>query len=89
MKPYGLFHSNSQLLVQQLVAVIGWQVNTVETADKSTIIMAGNGHIHQMTYQVWALGKLTVGWSTRWMVNSLGPAAPVDPAVRRGLIIPT
>lgn len=41
MKPNGLFHSNSQLLVQQLVAVIGWQVNTVETADKS-ITIAGN-----------------------------------------------
>lgn len=31
------------------------------------------------TYQVWAFGKLAVGWSTRWIVNSLGPAAPVEP----------
>ena len=35
-------------------------------------------------YHVWALGKLSVGWdSTRWIVNSLGPIAPVEPGGKR------
>ena len=31
------------------------------------------------TYHVCAFGRLSIGWSTRCMVNSLGPAAPVEP----------
>lgn len=34
----------------------------------------------ELTYHVWALGRLLVLMSTWWMVNSLGPAAPVEPA---------
>lgn len=30
-------------------------------------------------YQVWALGRLSVLASIRWMVKSRGPAAPVEP----------
>lgn len=30
-------------------------------------------------YQVWAFGRLSVFASIRWMVNSRGPAAPVEP----------
>lgn len=35
VEPYSLFHSNGQLLIEQLVAVVWWQVNTIETVDKS------------------------------------------------------
>lgn len=31
------------------------------------------------SYQVWAFGRLSVFASIKWMVNSLGPAAPVEP----------
>ena len=37
--------------------------------------------IFPMTYHVWALGKLLVLVSTSWIVNNLGPAAPVEPKI--------
>lgn len=36
-------------------------------------------HHSACPYQVWAFGRLSVFASIRWMVNSRGPAAPVEP----------
>jgi len=35
------------------------------------------------SYQVCALGKLSVLISTKWMVNRRGPADPVDPGIMK------
>ena len=38
--------------------------------------------LYLRTYQVCAFGKLSVeSMSTRWIVNNLGPIAPVEPAI--------
>ena len=32
MKPYSLFNSDGQFLIEQFIAVVGWKINPVEAA---------------------------------------------------------
>ena len=64
MEAYGLLYSNSQFLIDQLVAVIGRQVNTVEAEVRGQPYYITTCLLYR-TYHVCALGKLVSGWSTR------------------------
>ena len=86
MKPYSLFNSNGEFLVEQLVTVVGWEINPIETeGQKSNIITTPTRG--GVTYHVCALGRLCIGWSTRWMVKSRGPTAPVEPKRRESELV--
>lgn len=53
-----------------------------KVATKASIAIEGARIQNYYTYQVCAFGKLSVdSMSTRWIVNSLGPIAPVEPAI--------
>ena len=39
MEPYSLFHSNGQFLIEQLVALVGRQVNAVEAGERTKYLL--------------------------------------------------
>lgn len=48
-----------------------------------TAIINSNAKVDALNfiYHVWAFGRLSVDASIRWIVNNLGPAAPVEPKI--------
>lgn len=80
----GFLHGRQQLLIKLLVGLVWRDVYSVETGDKKKNISlrrrAGGGEAACLhPHHVWALGRLSVLASIKWMVKSLGPAEPVEP----------
>lgn len=82
----GFLHSRQQFLVKFLVRLVGRDVYPVKTGDRKLRISDVNPDTNIETsssfvcpHHVWALGRLSVLASIKWMVKSLGPAEPVEP----------
>lgn len=79
MKACCFFNCTCQFFLQFIHCFIRWKVYSIKA---TPVITSDNINISTVysTHQVWALGRLSVDmlWD-KCMVNSLGPAAPVDP----------